>query len=218
MKEFSYSYIEDNKWHLIEIIAVFLLGLSKIVIGDLLQSRFYFMATGILFWLGFIILRCSLDPKLLSSWGFNTNNFSRSFTSLIPFLILSIGGCILYGILWGSPLFNLNFFIVLFLYPGWGVIQQFLVAVLLAGNLDRISRKKIPSRGIVLIVSILFALVHFPEIPLVIVAFLLGMVTIKAYLRYGNIWTIGLVHGWFATFFYYIAWARDPLQEIIKSF
>jgi len=217
LAKISYAYIEKNKWHLIEVIAVFLLGISKFMIGDLMDSKFYFITTGIIFWVGFIILRCSLEPALLEKWGFTSQNVLKSLRIIVPITLISVSGCILYGKFFANPVINWNLLIVFILYPLWGVIQQFLITVLLVGNLDRITRGILPRYLIVLTGAIIFALVHLPEIQLVLITFFMGIITISIFLTYGNIWTIGFFHGWFATFIYYFGLGRDPLREILLS-
>ncbi|MBN1949121.1 MAG: hypothetical protein JW784_05215 [Candidatus Cloacimonetes bacterium] len=214
----SYAYVEKNKWHLVEIATVLLMGISKIVVGDLLNSKFYFIITGLILVILFITLRGILKPSLLSQWGFTRMNFFSSLTVVGPATIISITSFIFYGLIRGNPLINTNFFIVLILYPFWGVIQQYLIAVLMAGNLNRITRGVMTRTTIVISVAFFFALIHFPELPLVVASFFLGIITVSSFLRFGNIWTIGIFHGWFATFLYYFVLNNDPLMDIMIYF
>lgn len=213
----SYAYVEKNKWHLVEIATVISIGISKIVVGDMLNSKFYFITTGVTLVILFIILRGVLKPSLLRQWGFTRVNFLSSLKTLGPAMIISVVCFIFYGFMGGNLHINVNLLIVLLLYPFWGVIQQFLIAVLMAGNLDRITRGVMSRTAIVVPVAFFFALVHFPELPLVVASFILGIISISTFLRFGNIWTIGIFHGWFASFLYYFVLNEDPLMDIMLS-
>jgi membrane protease YdiL (CAAX protease family) len=57
-----------------------------------------------------------------------------------------------------------------------------------------------------------------PEIPLMLTTFGLGLVYIPLYLRYRNLWPLGLYHGWLGTLFYLWVLGRDPWVETFGIF
>ena len=54
---------------------------------------------------------------------------------------------------------------------------------------------------------------HVPEWPLVAATFGLGLCLVPIYLRYRNLWALGVAHGWLGTFFYLWILGRDPWLE-----
>jgi hypothetical protein len=101
------------------------------------------------------------------------------------------------------------------LYCAWGLVQQFLIVALVAGNLRKHSR--IPQRWIVLLTALVFAVAHAASVPLIIAAFFLAVVTTTVYFRTRNIWALGLFHGVFATGLYSFALGQDLWAEVVSA-
>jgi membrane protease YdiL (CAAX protease family) len=97
----------------------------------------------------------------------------------------------------------------------WGLVQQFLIVALLAGNLRKHSR--IPQRWIVLLTALVFALAHAASVPLAVAAFFLAAVTTTIYFRTRNMWALGLFHGLFATGLYFLALGQDLWTEVVSA-
>ena len=114
-------------------------------------------------------------------------------------------------------LFNPHIIPILILYPLWGFIQQFLVVGLVAGNLKDLRSGKVPLVLIVLSASVLFSLVHYPYPLLMIATFFLALLYTFIYLRYRNLISLGLFHGWLGCFFMFYVLSRDPWREVFNS-
>jgi uncharacterized protein len=197
-----------------ELATVLLFGIAKFVVGDALGHQFGFVTVGCAAWAAFIAVRSIRHPFLAEEWGFTRNNFGASVKMLWPFAVLSMLGFFLYGARMGHAVIPWHLGAVFFLYPVWGLVQQFLVAALLAGNLDSLLEGKMPRWAVVVATAALFALVHLPSPPLALAAFALGCVNTAVFLRYRNIWAIGIFHGWFATFLYFFFLGQDPLHDL----
>ena len=63
------------------------------------------------------------------------------------------------------------------------------------------------------VASVLFGAVHLPELKLAAATCLLGLAFTLLYLRWGNLWPLGLCHGWLGVFYYYWVLGRDPWME-----
>ena len=150
-------------------------------------------------------------------WGFTTQNFWKSFVIILPFALTCIGGMMLYANSGNIPLFNPHIIPILILYPLWGFIQQFLVVGLVAGNLKDMHKYKWPLPAVVLATSVLFGLVHYPYPILMIATFFLALFYTLIYLRYRNLISLGLFHGWLGCFFMFYVLNRDPWQEVFNS-
>jgi hypothetical protein len=118
----------------------------------------------------------------------------------------------------GSGIFSIHIIPVLLLYPAWGIIQQFMLVCIIARNLQDItylSNHKIP---VILLVSMFFSLVHYPYIILMAFTLLMEIIFLLVYDRWRNLWAIGLMHGWAATFLLYFVLHRDLWLELFAWF
>ena len=134
---------------------------------------------------------------------------------LLPFMAASLAGTLAYGLLIGTLIFSWRFFLLLAIYPLWGLVQQFLVVGLFAADIRKNSR--VPEWAIILGTAVLFAAIHLPSIPLVIVTGLMASITTFVYFRAGNIYALGLFHGWVATLSYFFLLGTDPLAEMVRA-
>ena len=118
----------------------------------------------------------------------------------------------------GSLLFHWHMLVLLLLYPIWGVIQQFLVQALVAGNLSKASGFSSSPWFVTVVCAVLFAVVHLPDLTLAIGTFFLGLAFTPIYLKWRNLWPLGLYHGWLGVFVYFWVLHRDPWLEVFGSF
>jgi membrane protease YdiL (CAAX protease family) len=63
--------------------------------------------------------------------------------------------------------------------------------------------------------ALLFGLAHWPDGVLMATTFLLGVVFIPMYLRWRNLWPLGVYHGWLGALMYFWILQRDPVAEIL---
>jgi hypothetical protein len=198
-----------------EIVFVLLTGLGQFLLAGWLELQLAYVLGACLFWAGFVVIRAKADASVLAEWGFRTRGFGRSMAFLAPVMLLTTVGFVAYGKHTGSMILNWHILLICLLYPFWGLVQQFLIVVLLAGNMKKHSR--IPEAGIVLVTALIFAGVHAPSVPLMEAAFALALVTTVVYFRTGNLWALGIFHGWFATGLYFLVLGRDPWAVVISG-
>ena len=159
--------------------------------------------------MSYVIWQVRRDPTRWKGWGFRTDNLLEAF--LWPSVLLAVSGLAMasYGIVAGRELWQGHMLLLLFLYPLWGILQQFLVQALGVDNLMKI----FPQHGLWLAMPIgviLFALVHYPDWWLMLATGLMACIFIPFYVRDRNLWPLGLYHGWLGTFFYLWVLGRDP--------
>jgi membrane protease YdiL (CAAX protease family) len=135
------------------------------------------------------------------------------FPSLSPAIAIFI----VYGLTYDTLVFNVHIIPILLLYPLWGTIQQFLIIGLLVKNLSAFKNRSIPSTLVIIIASVIFSVVHYPSAPLIIATFFLAVFYGWLYLRYNNLWILGLFHGWLGGLFYFFVLGRDPWVEFLKA-
>jgi hypothetical protein len=197
-----------------EILAVLLTGLLKFIFIDWFNLRVFYIGITCLFWIGYVYKRYQSDNTILKSWGFQLKNFRSSFFFLLPFFVLSCTGIILYGLYNHTDILNWHVIPVLLLYPVWGLFQQFIMVGLIAGNLKELRNIKFKNYQIILLTSFLFSLVHYPSVFLMIFTFFMELVFIFTYLKWRNLWSLGLYHGVIATFLLFYVLERDLWLEL----
>ena len=193
--------------------AVIVTGVAHLVLATWLNRQLLFILAAGASWIAFLAIRAHRDPSALRDWGFTRRGFARSMRMLLPFVLVALLATAGYGLLAGTLLLTWRLFLLLALYPAWGLVQQFLVVGLFAAALRKLGR--LPDWLIVAVTSLLFAAVHLPSIPLVIVTAFMGAIATSVYFQAGNLYALGLFHGWVASFTYFFVLGIDPLTALI---
>ena len=201
----------------LEAVSVILTGILHLIFVEALNAKALFIAFALTAWTGYIALRVRKDRRLLGFWGFSRNNFQRTFTA--SSLIASAGVLVMAvtAVSRGSLPVHWHMLILFLLYPVWGVIQQFLVQALVAGNLSKGSGFSSSPWFVTVVCALLFAVVHLPDVTLAIGTLILGLAFTPIYLKWRNLWPLGLYHGWLGVFVYYWVLNRDPWTEVFGT-
>ena len=208
----------SNRTRLLEVGAVILTAIGKFIFMDALDARLPFVVAAIILWAGYIIYRSRRKAGIMKYWGFRIDNFGNVMRKVLPFAIAAVLACIGIGLYQNTINITWHIIPILILYPIWGVIQQFLLIALVAGNLQDIRARKLDNVSIIFISALLFGLIHYPFIWLMIGSFLLAIFYGWIYLRERNIYVLGLFHGWLGTLFQYTVVDRDPFVEMFGTF
>ena len=185
---------------------------------DWLNWRALYIAGICIFWIAFVLIKYKANPTVLEQWGIQKQNLKQSFLFLLPFTLICIAGIGTYGYFFKTFTLNWHIIPIFILYPLWGLIQQFMITGLISGNLTAMNKHRLKNYQITLVTSFLFCLVHYPGGFLMLFTFIMQWVFITAFLRWKNIWTIGLYHGWIATLLLYYVMGRDLWIELFASF
>ena len=180
---------------------------------DYLNWRFSFIVAAIIFWVTYIIYRNRKNPGIIEYWGFRTDNFKSVLKKVLPFGIIALIVFISIGLYQDTINITWHIIPILILYPVWGIIQQFLLIALTAGNLQDYKGNHVPKWMIILIAALLFAAIHYPFIWLIAGTFILAVFYGWIYLKERNIYVLGIFHGWLGGIFYYTVLDRDPFLE-----
>ena len=210
--------IETDKQRGLEIAAVVATGLLKHVFMDWLNLRAFYIGFACIFWSVYIYKRYRKNKQILQQWGFRKNHFNKSFLFLTPFALLMTAAIVWYGLTSNAVFLNWHIIPVFIFYPVWGFIQQFLILSLFAGNLMSISTIKPSETQIILLTSALFALVHYPSLPLMVFAFFMELVFAIAFFKWRNLWALALYHGWVASLLLFFVLGRDLWNELWTVF
>lgn len=202
-----------------ELAGILVTAALKFIMMEWLNMMAFYIAGVIFFWIGYIIYRYVHDSTILIKWGFRKEGFKNTFISLVPFIIL----CILTSIFLADTkasvnILNWRVIPVVFLYPLWGLFQQYIMLVLIADNLVELEKIKLNKYQAILITSVLFSLIHYPSFFLMIFTFFMELIFLLAWFRWKNLLAIGLAHGLIATFLLFYVLERDLWLELFEWF
>ena len=196
-----------------ELAAVTATGVLFLIFQSL-GAKGLFIALASVSWIGYVIWRVRRDSSLWVKWGFHTENLLSAFVWPTVIFVLGVSLMAWYGHVNGRVLWPIHIVVLLLLYPVWGILQQFLVQALGVANIMAL----FPRQGWMLALPVgvfLFSLVHYPDGWLLMLATgVMACFFIPCYLRDGNLWPLGLYHGWLGTFFYLWVLGRDPWVDV----
>jgi len=210
--------MEHEHFRFIELLNVALTVMLKFILMDWLGMRAFYIAGISFFWLGYVIYRYYLDPSVLNYWGYKRKNFGKSMGILLPFIGISLCITLVNSKLNRIPILNPHIIPVIILYPIWGTVQQFMLVCIVGQNLqntDFFSKRKY---RLLIAVSGLFGLIHYPYWSLMIFTFIMELIFLRVYMQWRNIWAIGVSHGLIATFLLYFVLNRDLWIELFAWF
>lgn len=208
-------HLISNRQRTFEIIGVVLTGFGKFVFMDMLNWKLLFISVAIILWTSYVVYRSARPKGILSYWGFRTDNFGKVALIVLPYGLVFV--LLFFAVGYYRDTININWHIIpiLILYPTWGIIQQFLVIGLVAGNLQHLQKDKQKKLVIVTLTAVLFGLLHYPYAWLMFGTFILGLLYGFIYLRERNVYVMGMFHGWLGALFFYTVVGRDPFEEVI---
>ena len=210
MKSLSIS----KKRQVLEIVAVILTAIGKFVFMDYLHWRFAFVSVVIISWSIYIIYRHRKRTGIIKNWGFRTDNFKSVVRKILPLGAISVIVFVAIGFYQNTINITWHIIPILILYPIWGIIQQFLLIAITAGNMQDLKGQSLNKWSIILFSAFLFAAVHYPFVWLIVGTFVLALFYGFIYLSERNIYALGLFHGLLGGVFYYTVLNRDPFFEM----
>jgi len=191
----------------------------KFIMMDWLNMVAIYVAGICFFWIGYIIYRYIQDRTVLVKWGFRQEGFSGTVIFLLPFILLCIISSMILGEVNTSiSILNWRVIPVLFLYPLWGLFQQYIMLVLIAGNLTELERINLKKYQVIIITALLFSFVHYPSFFLMAFTFFMEIIFLLAWFRWKNLLALGLTHGVIATLLLFYVLERDLWIELFEWF
>jgi membrane protease YdiL (CAAX protease family) len=203
---------DKTRW--MEIIAVLVTVTGKFIFMDMLNWRLVFIISIIITWSAYVFYRSRKTDGTLHHWGFRTDNFKTVMWMVLPYAFVAVIGMIAIGYYLGTLNLQWHMIVILLLYPIWGIVQQFLVIAIIAGNLRDLKTKKLNQTVIIFITALLFGLIHYPWNWLMLATFLLALFYGYIYLRERNLFVLGIFHGWLGAIVFYTVVNRDPWVEV----
>lgn len=174
-------------------------------------ERLYTVSVTVI-WGTYVLWRVVCEPGLKSRWGFRLDNALPAFCTCLVFVIPATALLALYALIANRLAIPTTFWIALLVYPLYGIAQQFALQVLVTRNLRALISRQ-PLR--ILTVAAFFSAAHFPNQPLMVLAFLAGGGLTLIYEVDPNLWVVGIAHGFLGALAYYWVLGLDPGAEII---
>lgn len=176
-----------------------------------------FIAGAVAFWAVFVVIRRWQDKDVFERWGFRRANLgSAAAASAIVFCVGALAMAAYAGYR-GDLEFPAHTLILFLVYPAWGIIQQFLALAIVVGNLDRLDPTHRARPATALASAALFAAIHFYDWRLAAATFFLELAAIPIYLRYRNLWPLGILQGWLGALFYLWVLGEDLWGETMRQ-
>lgn len=170
----------------------------------------YFVIGACVYWASFVVVRARSDRSILREWGFRADNLREASKIPLLFFVGSASALAVYAVTKGHFSFPLHAFLLLLLYPIWGITQQFIVLGIVVGNLEKVRGLGTNQTLLILTGAIVFGAIHLPNLILTAGATLLALLYVPLFLRHRNIWPLGIIHDWLGSLFYLWALNQDP--------
>lgn len=200
-----------------EIAAAIATGALRPVFADILQLKVTFIALVLGCWVPYLAVQAWKRPSVLAEWGFSTVNLKQSFiaTALLAAGVLTALAAV--ASRRGGVMFHWHMLPLLFLYPVWGLFQQLLVQGVVVRPLVLGVTPVVPRATAIAVSAALFGAIHLPDARLAAATAVMGLVFTPLYLRWNNLWPLGLFHGWLGVAFYFWYLGRDPWTEFFQG-
>ena len=148
-----------------EIVAVVLTGRVILVFENVLHLKLHFLVVCIAGWALYIGIRVARDRRVLRDWGLRRDTLVGSAAACGIFFVVAAIGMFSWRLLRGGLLFPPSMALLMLVYPVWGLMQQFFVQSLVAGNLERLGS----ARAVTIpVAALLFGLAHARDVPLML--------------------------------------------------
>lgn len=135
--------------------------------------------------------------------GFTTQHFFRAIKLLVLPMVITTVALLGTGYFFGSLNFKGRFWSALIFLPFWGLTQQYILQAFiyrrlklaLVDPLDSENKQRQKTQITIMLAAGLFAFVHLPNVPLMILTLIGGLVWTWVYERAPNLFALGLSHG-----------------------
>ena len=208
----------------LELVAVILTGLGHVLIEvasqgmqgaseSLAAPQHVFNLAAVAGWGGYVFYRGWRSRGILQEWGFRAAGFRSSLGAGLLLALAALPVLVGVGLWLGHLPVSAAFWLLLAVYPVWGLAQQFALQVLVRRNLEPLVRKP-PMR--VMLASLIFSLAHFPNTALMGLTLVAGLAFTAIFEWKRNLWAIGVVHGILGAAAYYLVLGKDPGTQLLN--
>jgi hypothetical protein len=167
------------------------LGVFAMIVAYIWRWRYRHPLSWIII-LGFVLASHALRRETPASLGFRAANLKSALAAVAPAVLTIALALLAIGAICHTirPVTLGSAFLSLALYCFWGLFQQYLLNGYFLNRFVKISPAFAP-----LMAAIAFSAIHTPNWFLIIVTFFAGYVCAKIYLKFRNLYVLGLAHG-----------------------
>lgn len=181
--------------------------------GALDRPQHFYNLGACIVWGIYLMWRLFGRAGTATAWGFRKEGFAPALRFSLVFAAAAALPIMVFGGFSGNLPLPSTFWLVMAVYPLYGIAQQFLLQCLVTRNLRGI----MPTMSLrVTAAATLFGLAHFPECRLVGLTFVAGIAFTWIFEKHRNIWAVGIVHGILGALAYYAVLGEDPGAELLK--
>lgn len=194
------------------VIAEFLAGAATWGIWEAAESagwKLYVFPVLLLAWIGYFVSRGARAPQLWRAWGLHAD-WRRTTRWHVAATVLALAFVAVVGAIQVSAAVPRSVWIVVALYPIWAFCQQFVLQNGVVANFQALG---VPRRWLPMVGMVAFASVHLPNLPLVGLTALGGLLWTWLSLRAPNLWLLALGHSIVGTAGFVWVLDRDPLAN-----
>ncbi len=164
-------------------------------------------------WGAYLLYRVCRQPQILHEWGLRKYDFLDALKPACIFCLMAVPLLLAYGVWKQHAPLPASFWLLIILYPLWGIAQQFALQNLVTRNLRPYIHGRL-WRAVA--ATVLFSLAHFPNYWLMALVIPAGIVFTWIFERHRNLWAIGIIHGILGSVAYYLVLGEDPGAQLIQ--
>lgn len=200
-----------------EIAAAVATGALHPVFVDVLHLKGVFIAIALAGWIAYLVSRVRARRELPAEWGLTAAGLRPTFVAASLAALVVAAAMAAIASRNGHVALHPHMLPLLVLYPVWGLFQQLLVQGIVVRPLA-LGDPPVASRTFtVALAAALFGAIHLPDLTLAAATAGMGIVFTPIYLRWRNLWPLGLFHGWLGVAFYFWVLGRDPWAEVFAG-
>lgn len=167
-------------------------------------------------WAGYFLHRARRDSTFLTAAGLSSRGLAGCFRVAS---LVSVGAAVLMAAVaasQGSLQLDGDLLPLFVLYPVWGLVQQTLVQGMVARNLREAEGRVRSPYVITPLTALLFGVIHLPDWKLMAATTGIGLAFTPIYLKYRNVWPLGVYHGLLGALFYFWVLEKNPWRDLIN--
>ena len=197
------------KKNLVEILIFLVFVVLYMVFRKEISGKYYFIIPAIVLCALSIRWDYRADKGVLKTYGIRTDNLKEA-TRLSAFFFGPMAVVILAIFPFtDNPKPPFYFYFTIFLYPLWGLAQQFMFQSFFHSRLLKLGL----APWSIVICTLVFTLVHWNSEKLRIFTFIGGIFFSYSFYRCPNILPLGVAHGILGAMVYYLLLGKDPLRH-----
>lgn len=164
-------------------------------------------------WGAYLAWRVVRGRAVASSWGFRRAGFVASLRASSVFGLPALVGLAAFGVATSRFPPPASFWLLVGVYPAWGLAQQFVLQVLVTRNLRGFVPSLSARAGAA---AVLFSAAHFPNAELMSLTFVAGVAFSLVYEKFRNLWAVGIVHGLLGAAAYWFVLGEDAGGAVLS--